>query len=425
MPRLTTTSLSVILTLLLPTAASAQSAAAVVQDVLASPGFKSASAELDRRYDQFVGDLIALTEVPAPPLKEATRAEAFAKKLRETGLADVQVDEEGNVMGVRRGVGRGPMLAVLAHLDTVFPEGTPTRVRREGTRLYAPGAGDDTAGLATELAIIRAMDSARLQTESDILFVANVGEEADGNLRGVKYLLQRGRYKDSIKTFISLDGGIPGNVVNGALGSRKYRVTFKGPGGHSYNAFGLVNPGFAMANALARMSRIQVPALPKTTYNFGLVGGGTSVNSIPNEMYMEADLRSVSPVELQRLDQTFRKAIQEAVDEENTIRSTAQGKVSVEVNLVGDRPSGETPATHFLVQVAIEATKAFGLTPKLDTQSTDANLPISLGIPAITIGHWRGGRAHSLDEWVDVEKTSVLRSVNIGLVNIMAAVAKR
>ena len=208
-------------------------------------------------------------------------------------------------------------------------------------------------------------------------------------------------------------------------GSRKYRVTFKGPGGHSYNAFGLVNPGFAMANALTLLSRWTIPAQPKTTYNFGLVGGGTSVNSIPTEMFMEADLRSVSPGELQRLDQMLREAVQASVDQENAARSTAQGRVIAEISVVGDRPSGEMPATHFLVQAAMEATRAFGLTPKLDTQSTDANVPMSLGIPAVTVGHWQGGRAHSLDEWVDVEKTSILRSVNIALANILAVVGLR
>ena len=418
-------SLLVVLAVSAPPLARGQSAEDVVRSITSSSEFKAASSALDRDYDRFVSDLIALTEIPAPPFKESTRASAFAVKLREAGLAQVETDAEGNVMGVLRGSGSGPMLAVLAHLDTVFPEGTSTKVGREGSRINAPGAGDDTAGLATILVVVRALKAAGVQTAGDILFVGNVGEEADGNLRGVKYVLQRGRYKDQVKNFISLDGGVPGGVVNGGLGSRKYRVTFTGPGGHSYNAFGLVSPGFAMANALARLSRAIVPTRPKTTYNLGTVGGGTSVNSIPTEMWMEVDLRSESPIELQKIDALFRKMIEESIAEENATRSTSQGKVSADVKVVGDRPSGQTPETDFLVRAAIEATRAFGLMPRLDIQSTDANIPMSLGIPAVTIGHWQGGRAHSLDEWVDVEKASVTRSSNITLVTILAVAGRR
>jgi acetylornithine deacetylase/succinyl-diaminopimelate desuccinylase-like protein len=237
----------------------------------------------------------------------------------------------------------------------------------------------------------------------------------------VKYLLQRGKYKDRIKSFISIDGGDQGPIVNGALGSKRYRVTFKGPGGHSYNAFGLVSPAFAMGTAIAKFSRVMVPSKPKTTFNVGVVGGGTSVNSIPTEMFMDVDMRSESPGELNKLVTTFQAIIREAVDEENRTRSTAQGKVGADVKLIGDRPSGETAISSSLVQSTTAAVKAFGLTPTYGIGSTDANIPISLGIPAVTIGRGNSARSHALDEWVDIEKQSSVRAAQIALTVILAA----
>jgi acetylornithine deacetylase/succinyl-diaminopimelate desuccinylase-like protein len=313
------------------------------------------------------------------------------------------------------------MLAVLAHLDTVFPEGTNVTVRREGDKLHAPGAGDDTGALALMLSVIRAMDTARLQTPSDILFVGNVGEEGEGDLRGAKYLLQKGKYKDRIKAFISIDGGSPASITNGGLGSRRYRVTFKGPGGHSYGAFGLVSPAFAMAGAMAKFSRLQVPTSPKTTFNVGVVGGGTSVNSIPVEMFMDVDMRSESPEELRKVDEEFQRIVREAVDEENKARSIVEGRITADVKLIGDRPSGATPASSALVQSAIAVRRAFGFEPRLVISSTDSNVPISMGIPAITIGGPGGGRAHALDEWVDVTREKTVQAGAVVLATILAA----
>jgi acetylornithine deacetylase/succinyl-diaminopimelate desuccinylase-like protein len=230
--------------------------------IVRSPAFVAASDFLGRDYERFVRELITLTEIPAPPFKEQARAAAFLEMLRASGLADVEMDAEGNVMGVRRGADR-TTLAVLAHLDTVFPEGTDVHVKREGTKLRAPGVGDDTRGLALMLTIIRAMDAAHLQTPHDILFVGNVGEEGEGDLRGAKYLLLKGKYKDRIKSFISIDGGDQSNITNGALGSKRYRVTFKGPGGHSYGAFGLVSPAFAMGGANRKVLAYQSARQPE------------------------------------------------------------------------------------------------------------------------------------------------------------------
>ena len=404
--------------------AAAQTADALVSGIISSANFKSATTFFEGDHDRFVRELITLTEIPAPPFKEKARATAYLEMLRGLGLSDVEMDAEGNVMGIRRGTGNAanrPVLAVLAHVDTVFPEGTDVEVKRDGTTLMAPGVGDDTHGLALILSIIRAMEAAKYQTPTDILFVGNVGEEGEGDLRGVKFLLQKGKYKDRIKSFIAIDGDSQERVVTGALGSKRFRVTFKGPGGHSYGAFGLVSPAFAMGDAIAKFSRVTVPAKPKTTLNIGVVGGGTSVNSIPTEMFMDVDMRSESPGELNTLVASFQSIIREAVDEENRVRSTAEGRIHAEVKLIGDRPSGETPISSSLVQTTTAAVKAFGLMPTYGISSTDSNIPISLGIPAVTIGRGAGERAHSLDERVDVEKQSSVRAAQVALTIILAA----
>ena len=393
-----------------------------IANVRNSAGFKQAIAILDRDFDRMVAEIITLTEIPAPPFKEAARAKAFLEMLRASGLTDVEQDEEGNVMGLRRGAGSGPLIAVAAHLDTVFPEGTDVKVKREGTKLSAPGVGDDTRGLAVMLALIRAMNAANVQTTNDILFVGNVGEEGLGDLRGTKYLFQKGKYKERIKSFVSLDHAVnEANVTHAAVGSRRYRVTFKGPGGHSYDAFGTVNPAFAMSSAMQKFGKLTVPEKPRTTYSVGVIGGGSSVNAIPAESWMEIDMRSESAVELQRLDERFVALVNDAVREENTARSTARGAITVDLKLIGDRPSGTTPADSRIVQIAAASIRAAGLKPTFIPNSTDANVPIGLGIPAITIdpGGDTGG-AHSLSEWISVEKASSLRGINIALATILA-----
>ena len=410
-----------LLFLALPLAAQ-ESLDAAVKRLLADPRFTAAMATIDREHDRLVDDIITLTEIPAPPFKEDARAAAYMAMLKAHGLADVQQDEAGNVMGVRHGTGGGPLIAIAAHLDTVFPEGTDVTVKRDGTRLSAPGIGDDTRSLAVLLAMIRAMDAAKIQTRSDILFIGDVGEEGIGDLRGVKHLFLKGPYRDRIAMFISMDGAGGGNdIVHGAVGSKRYRVTFKGPGGHSYGAFGLVSPAFALGNAIRKFSQMTVPESPKTTFSVGVIGGGTSVNSIPFENWMDVDMRSVSPVELEKIETTFLGLMKEAVDEENAARSTRQGPIVVDNRIIGDRPSGETPRESPLVQTAAAAIRAVGLSPTFSFSSTDSNIPISLGIPAITIDSGgRGGRAHALDEWIDVEKSSSLKGIEAALLMLLA-----
>ena len=376
---------------------------------LNSPGYRAASQTLAAEYDRFVRELIELTEVPAPPFKEEARADAFIRLARASGVTDIEKDAEGNVLVMRRG-GGGPLLVVSAHLDTVFPEGTNVTVRRDGTRLAAPGIGDNAQGVAALLALTRAIDAARITTSSDILFVANVGEEGSGGLRGVRHLFGEGRYKDRIAAFISIDGMGSGDyITTGGVGSRRYRVTFTGPGGHSYSAFGLVNPANALAGAIQRLGAVSVPSSPRTTFNVGMIGGGTSVNTIPASVWMDVDLRSESPAELARLDDAFKAAVARAVDEENRSRSTAEGPVGAELDLTGERPGGQTAQSTALVQAATGAMRALGQQPVYGSSSTDSNLPMSLGIPAITIDTGiRGDRAHAPDEWIDVERTSTI-----------------
>jgi acetylornithine deacetylase/succinyl-diaminopimelate desuccinylase-like protein len=342
--------------------------------------------------------------------------------MRQSGLTNVEIDDEGNVIGLRKGTGNGPLIAIAGHLDTVFPEGTNVKVRREGTRLFAPGVGDDSRALAVLLEIIRAMDAAKIQTSGDILFIGNVGEEGPGDLRGMKYLFEKSPYKDRIKMFISLDPfGPASDITVAGIGSKRFKVIFKGPGGHSFGSFGLVNPAYALGNAVVKLSKMQVPQIPRTTYNVGVIGGGTSVNSIPFESWMEIDIRSEAKEELNKAVDTFTRLMHEAADEENRSRSTVQGKIEVDVNLIGDRPFGRISQNAPIVQTAAAVIRAFGMSPSYGSSSTDANIPMSLGIPAITLeSGGSGSRNHTLDEWIDVDKAPSVRGIEVTMGTLLS-----
>lgn len=389
--------------------------------IIRHPSFKAAVEKLDADHDRIVEDIVTLTEIPAPPFKEDRRAAAYLEMLRAHGLEEVEQDEVGNVMGLRRGAGNGALMVVAAHLDTVFPEGTDVTVRREGTRLYAPGVGDDTRSLAVLLGFIRAMDAAGIRTRNDILFVGDVGEEGLGDLRGIRHLFTKGRYRDKIETFITVDSPQVDKIVVGGVGSKRYSVRFKGPGGHSFGAFGIVNPMYPMAQAVVELGRIQVPESPRTTFCASIVGGGTSVNAIPEEAWVDIDLRSESAEELTKLDARWREIVAAAAEQENGTRSTREGAITVEIRTLGDRPAGNTPVDADIVQYATAALRANGFAPKHHASSTDSNIPMSLGIPAIKIGSGgTGGRAHSLGEWIDVEKTASLSGMTTSLATILA-----
>ena len=338
----------------------------------------------------------ALTVIAAPPFKEQVRAEAYRARLAALGLKDVHIDQEGNAIGMRPGRGQGPKLVAAAHLDTVFPEGTDLTVREKDGRLYAPGIGDDTRGLAELLSVVRAFNATGIKTVGDIVFVGNVGEEGLGDLRGVKALFRD--HKD-IDGFISIDGNKTERITYLATGSHRYRVTFKGPGGHSFGAFGLPSAIHAMGRAIAKIGDLKTPAIPKTTFTVGTVTGGTSVNAIAGEAAMEVDLRSDDMAPLLAIEHDILSAIKSAVTEENARWDS--DKISADIKLVGDRPAGVQSIDSPIVCAAFLSLNALGLKGAAHTgSSTDSNLPISLGIPAATLGHGGdSGGTHSLQEW--------------------------
>lgn len=367
--------------------------------LLKDKSIKSAFEYIDAIEEETNKNLIELTEIAAPPFLEGERAKALEKMFVDAGVDNVSIDEVGNLVALKKGTEGGKVIALDAHLDTVFPEGTSVNVQQRGDTLFAPGIGDDTRGLAMLLTIFKAMKNSNLKTKADIWFVATVGEEGLGDLRGVKHLFRNGAPK--IDSWISIDGGSIGRVNNAGLGSVRYKALFTGKGGHSWGAFGLANPHHALGYAIKEFSvnaKKYTDEGPKTSFNIGRMGGGTSVNSIPFESWMEVDMRSVDKDRLVEIDSLFKASMQTALEEYNN--SGIDDKISLELIKIGDRPSGELSIDTPLVQRAISATTLFGATPSLTRGSTNSNIPISLGIPAITIGRGGiGGGAHSLNEW--------------------------
>ncbi len=364
-------------------------------------------------------DLVELTEIPAPPFKEDRRAARFAELLREAGLADVAIDEVGNAIGRRPGRSGERTIAYSAHLDTVFPEGTDVTVRFDGDRLNAPGIGDNTRGLVVVLGVLRALEHAGIRTEADLLFIGNVGEEGLGDLRGVKHLFRDGAPR--IDTLIAVDGGETDRIVFGGVGSHRYRITFRGPGGHSWGAFGKANPHHALGRAIALFDQ-NAPTVTttgeKTSYNIGRVGGGTSINSIPFESWMEVDMRSGNQAKLDEIDAVLQAAVEQALEEENDGRAEGEA-LTVDVERVGTRPAAKGDPQAPLVQRAVAATRAYGVEPELRISSTDANLPISIGVPAITMSRGgTGGDAHAPSEWWQNDDGHV--AMQIGILTLLA-----
>jgi tripeptide aminopeptidase len=345
---------------------------------------------------------ISICEIAAPPFGEAARGKEYARRLAALGMEDIRTDSEGNVISKLPGAKSAkPLIVFSAHLDTVFPAGMDVKVRPEGSRLKGLGIGDDCRGLAVVLAVAKAYREAKVATRGTVLFVATVGEEGQGDLRGVRHLFSK-ELKGQVDAFISVDGtGF--RVTSRGVGSNRYKVTYKGRGGHSYGAFGMPNPAHAMGRAIARIADIQVPQTPRTTFNVGTVTGGTSVNSVPIEVSMELDIRSESPKELAALDERLRAALQYGLDAEKARWPESKAPLELKIDVIGLRPAAEPGDDQPIVQKAMNSGKALGL-PLFATGSgsTDSNIPMSLGIPAVTIGG--GGRspnAHSIDEWFE------------------------
>jgi tripeptide aminopeptidase len=345
-------------------------------------------------------NLIELTEIEAPPFKEEKRAKEFAKRLRLAGLENVWIDSIGNVIGFLKGSIGNKNIAINAHIDTVFPEGTDVRVQVRNDTLYAPGIGDDTRGLAMLLTIAETIKMNNIEPLNNIIFIGTVGEEGLGDLRGVRYLFENNNPK--IDSWIAIDGGSIGRVNNQALGSYRYEVIFDGPGGHSWGAFGLVNPhhalGYGIKNFIEKAD-LYTSSGPKTSYNVGVISGGTSINSIPFESSMLIDIRSIEPNRLDDMEEILFNSMQKALKEQNEMKRSGSD-LTLTINKIGNRPSGKVEESVPLIQRTIAATQYMGVEPRLTIGSTDSNIPISIGVPSVTIGRGgEGGGAHSLDEW--------------------------
>ncbi|MDQ3635915.1 MAG: M20/M25/M40 family metallo-hydrolase [Acidobacteriota bacterium] len=372
-----------------------------VDDLMKNKQVKNAFEFIKQIEPETIEEQIKIAEIPAPTFAEEKRGEYFRQRFAEIGLKNVRVDAVGNVIGERMGTGGkdAPTLVLAAHLDTVFAMDTELKTVREGNIIKIPSIGDDSRGLTLLLAIAKTLEKHKIETVGNIIFVANVGEEGLGDLKGVRHLFNE-ELKGKITHFISIDGTGLG-ITTGAVGSKRYRVTFSGPGGHSYGAFGMANPIHAIGRLIAKISEFQTPIEPKTTFSVGMIRGGTSVNSIARDASFDIDMRSPDPYELDKLDKLFKLNAEVALKEENN-RWNDKGKLKLDIKLIGDRPTGTQPQDSPIIQIAASANKFMNIKNDFGFSSTDANMPISIGVPAITIdGGGIGKGAHSLDEQWD------------------------
>jgi len=381
----------------------------------ALPEVRTACAWLRAEEPQFAAWQLEMARIPAPPFGEKVRGEWFQERFRALGLEDVSIDDVGNVFGIRhdnvRHINKPPAkqyTALSAHIDTVFPAGTPLNLRQQGNRLYGPGVSDNGAGATALLAIAGALRAAKVVLASPILFIGNVGEEGEGDLRGMRHIFSQAQWKDSIRHSLILDGAGSDTIVAEALGSRRFEIIVRGPGGHSWSDFGVPNPILVLARAIHTFSQTSLPSSPKTTFNVGVIRGGTSVNSIPESASMRVDIRSTSMAEMERLEASLRLALEQAVEEESQTsqrRSSSQKRssgLSYEVVPIGNRPAGELDAHARILKVIRAVDTHLGNAAQIQRASTDANIPLSLGREAIAIGGGGvGGGAHTLQEWFD------------------------
>ena len=345
---------------------------------------------------------LEMCQIPAPSYEEGEKAEYVRKKMMDAGLEDVHIDEVGNVLGTWKGTGNGPRIMIAGHTDTVFPRETDLTLKKEGERYSCPGIGDDTRAVAELLSLARALNATGIHGEGDIVFCANVCEEGLGDLRGIKHAFKdmaNGHYDG----FVSIDDKNTSGIIYQAVGSERYLVTFHGTGGHSFTGFGIPNPIHAMGRAIAKISDFQTPKNPKTTFSVGVINGGTSVNVIAAECSMLVDMRSVDAGELKKLSVKFHQAVENAVQEENDRWEDKDNRITDTFEQKGKRPAGTQDKSCQIVQAANAANQALGMeTLYIGAASTDANIPISLGIPAITVG-WggKGGGEHTIHEWYE------------------------
>jgi tripeptide aminopeptidase len=378
-----------------------------VARLAASPEVRSAFNWFRTQEPQLAHWQLEMARISAPPFGEGPRAAWLAERFRDLGLDDVRVDDVGNVFGIHPGFGRR-YVALSAHIDTVFPAGTPLTVRQQGSRLYGPGVSDNGAGVTAMLAIVALLRSVRVRHALPFLFIGNVGEEGEGDLRGMRHIFATPRWKDSIAYSLILDGAGADTIVAEALGSRRFEIIVRGPGGHSWSDFGAPNPIVILARAIESFCQTPVSTMPKSTFNIGVIRGGTSVNSIPESASMRVDLRSTSTTELERLERALRICLDQSVEAEQRIaevRGSAQRKthaVTSEVVVIGDRPAGELGPHARILQILRAVDAHLGNVAQVQRASTDANIPLSLGREAVAIGGGgSGGGAHTLQEWFD------------------------
>jgi len=377
-----------------------------VTRLAASPEVRSAFNWFRANETQLLDWQMEMARIAAPPFGESARAAWLAERFRDVGLDDVRIDDVGNVFGTHPGFGHR-YISLSAHIDTVFPANTPLNIRHQGTRLFGPGVSDNGAGVAAMLGIAALLRSVRIRHTSPFVFIGNVGEEGEGDLRGMRHIFSTPRWKDSIAYSLVLDGAGADTIVAEALGSRRFEVIVRGPGGHSWSDFGTPNPIVILAKAIDMFTATTVPATPKTTFNIGVIRGGTSVNSIPESASMKVDIRSTSMSEMERLEQSLRQALNHAVEDETMsaeMRSSAQKRpgVTCEVVVIGNRPAGELPPGARILQVVRAVDLQLGNAAQVQRASTDANVPLSMGREAVAIGGGgSGGGAHTLQEWFD------------------------
>jgi len=378
-----------------------------VARLAAAPEVRSAFNWFRAQEPQFLQWQIEMARIPAPPFGESARAAWLSEKFREVGLDDVRIDDVGNVFGTHPGFGKR-YVGLSAHIDTVFPANTPLNIRQQGSRIYGPGVSDNGAGVASMLAIAALLRAVRVRHALPFVFIGNVGEEGEGDLRGMRHIFSTPRWKDSIAYSLVLDGAGADTIVAEALGSRRFEVIVRGPGGHSWSDFGAPNPIVILAKAIDTFTATVVPTVPKTTFNIGVIRGGTSVNSIPESASMKVDIRSTSMTEMERLEHGLRRALNRAVEDETLaaeMRSPAQKRpsgVSCEVVVIGNRPAGELQPGARILQVLRAVDAQLANAAQVQRASTDANIPLSLGLEAVAIGGGgSGGGAHTLQEWFD------------------------
>ena len=378
-----------------------------VAQLCSLPEVRSAFTWLRAQEPQFAQWQLELARIAAPPFGESARGQWLADKFCELGLESVHTDEVGNVFGTHAGNGHGHV-SLSAHMDTVFPAGTPLHIRQQGSRLYGPGVSDNGAGVTAMLAMVAALRALRIRHALPLLFIGNVGEEGEGDLRGMRHIFSQPRWKDQIHYSLVLDGAGADTIVAEALGSRRFEVIVRGPGGHSWSDFGAPNPIVVLARAVQAFAQTPVPTSPKTTFNVGVIRGGTSVNSIPESASMRVDIRSTSMAEMERLEGALRQTLDQAVEEETRVteaRTSSRRRpfgLSSEVVVIGNRPAGELYPNARILQVIRAVDAQLGNAAQVQRASTDANIPLSLGLEAIAIGGGgAGGGAHTLQEWFD------------------------